>query len=245
MDFIEIKDTIDCLTADLSLYRCGINDISLTTLKKLSDVLKDNRMDFEREVFHIARDKATEYFLRELYYSLTEYSSWYTQNYEQDSISETSVVAKTVFENIEVIWRPLIEELFPKFIDNTDEEYSNDPDDPEGYNRKYGRPGEKYRSIRYDITENPDFPHLTKLKIFDRLQGIVSEMPNDGADISRLISLAFKHKLLERTPQRKSIIRELGMKSSEESLTELISSRDDEISYSKRLESMKEKLLRK
>ena len=117
--------------------------------------------------------------------------------------------------------------------------------DPEGYNTTYGKPGEKYRSIRYDIIENPEYPHLTKEIIFDRLKTIISNMDSEGADISRLISLAFKHGLLSRQPYRKSIIRELGMKSSEQSLTELIANRSDEISYSKRLERMEEELLRK
>ena len=243
MDLIEINNTIGLLTADLSLYKCNMGDISLTVLKELSGVLRENRMDFEREVQNALKDKATEFFMGELYYSLTGYSRWYSENYTYEAGEEIKEETRTVFEQIEVMWRPVIEELFPKFIDPELAKGHRTENDPGGFNSTFGKAGEKYRSIRYDITENPAYSHLTKDVIFDRLQKIVSEIPNEGADISRLLSLAYKYGLLTRIPTRKSVQRELGMKSSEQSLTELIMNREDAISNSKRLDSMKEKLL--
>lgn len=244
MDLIEINHTIGCLSAELSLYERGMSNVSLATLKKLSNFLKESHLDFDRGARTAMRDKATEFFMGELYASLTDYSNWYVENKEESCTDEICDETKTIFEQIELMWRPLIEDLFPKFIDPNREKETDLDNDPEGYNAQYGRPGEKYRSIRYDITENPKYPHLTKEIIFKRLHSIVSRFPTDGADISRLLSLAFKHGLLMRIPYRKSVIRELGMTSSEQSLSEFISNKDDEISYSKRLEAMKEELLR-
>lgn len=213
-----------------------MGDVSVGTLRKLSYILKENRLDFERQTVNCVKDNATETFMHELYYSLSEYANWYVDNYAASGSEDVMTEAKSIFEQIEVVWRPLIEELFPKFVEQGQKKDYVSEEDPGGYNRIFGKPGEKYRSIRYDITENPDYPHLTKATIFERLRSIVSDMPNDGADISRLISLAYKHRLLGRLPYRKSIIRELGMTSSEQSLTELIVDRDDVISYSKRLD---------
>lgn len=244
MDLIEINHTIGCLHAELSLYECSMNNVSLATLKKLSSFLKDSHLDFDREARAAVKDKATEFFMRELYASLTDYSNWFVENKEGACDDEIRDETKSIFEQIELMWRPLIEELFPKFVDPNREKEADLGNDPEGYNKTYGRPGENYRSIRYDITENARFPYLTKDIIFTRLQSIVIRFPNDGADISRLLSLAFKHGLLSRIPYRKSVIRELGMTSSEQSLSEFIVNKDDEISYSKRLKAMEEELLR-
>lgn len=243
MDLIEINHTIGCLHAELSLYECDMGNIPLETLRKLSAFLRDSQLDFDRGARAAMRDKATEFFMGELYASLTDYSNWYVENKAEVCTDEIHHETKSIFEQIELMWRPLIEELFPKFIDPNREKALETDNDPEGYNKIYGKPGEKYRSIRYDITESPKFPYLTKDIIFKRLEGIVKRFPTDGADISRLISLAFKHGLLCRIPYRKSVIRELGMKSSEQSLTELITDRNDEISYSKRLKPMEEELL--
>lgn len=244
MDLIEINHTISCLSAELSLYECDMNNVSLVTLKKLSTFLKESHLDFDRSARTAIRDKATEFFMEELYASLTDYSNWYVENKKESCQGEVCETTKTIFELIELMWRPLIEDLFPKFVEPNREKETDLDNDPEGYNRLYGKPGEKYRSIQYDITENPKYPYLTKDIIFKRLHSIVNRFPNDGADISRLLSLAFKYGLLSRIPYRKSIIRELGMTSSEQSLSEFISNKDDEISYSKRLEAMKEELLR-
>lgn len=244
MDLIEINHTIGCLSAELSLYERGMSNVSLATLKKLSAFLKESHLDFDRGARAAMRDKATEFFMGELYASLTDYSNWYVENKEESCRDEICEATKTIFEQIELMWRPLIEDLFPKFIDPNREKETDLDNDPEGYNKLYRRPAEKYRSIRYDITENPEYPHLTKDEIFNRLKSIISCFPTDGADISRLLSLAFKYGLLIRIPYRKSVIRELGMTSSEQSLTEFITNRDDEISYSKRLGAMKEELLR-
>lgn len=244
MDLIEINHTIGCLHAELSLYECGMSDVSLATLRKLSVFLKESQLDFDREARAAVKDKAAEFFMRELYASLTDYSNWYVENKEGACDDEIRDETKSIFEQIELMWRPLIEDLFPKLVDPNREKEADLDNDPEGYNKTYGRPGEKYRSIRYDITENPQYPYLTKDAIFTRLQNIISRFPNDGADISRLLSLAFKHGLLSRIPYRKSVIRELGMMSSEQSLSELIADKNDEISYSKRLKAMKEELLR-
>ena len=244
MDLIEINHTIGCLSAELSLYECNICEVSLTTLRKLSSFLRERHLDFERDIRAGIRDKVTEFYTGELYASLTSYSDWYVDNRDGKCTQETLDEARTIFELIEIIWRPVIEELFPQLI-VPGRENSQEDNDPEGYNKQYGKPGEKYRSIRYDITENPEYPHLTEEIIFDRLRAIISSMDSEGADISRLLSLAFKHGLLSRPPYRKSIIRELGMKSSEQSLTELIANRSDEISDSKRLKRMEEELLRK
>lgn len=245
MDLIEINHTIGCLSAELSLYECSMSDVSLTTLRKLSSFLKESHLDFDRGARAAVKDKAIEFFMEELYASLTDFSNWYVENKDESCEEDICEETKTIFEQIELMWRPLIEELFPKFVDPNREKEEVDDNDPEGYNKIYGRPGEKYRSIRYDITENPQYPHLTKDEIFRRLKSIVSRFPAEGADISRLLSLAFKYGLLSRIPYRKSVIRELEMTSSEQSLTEFISNKDDEISYSKRLEAMKEELLRK
>ncbi len=244
MDLIEINHTIGCLSAELSLYERDMNNVSLVTLKKLSTFLKENHLDFDRGARAAMRDKATEFFMGELYASLTDYSNWYVENKDESCADEIYDETKTIFEQIELMWRPLIEDLFPKFIDPNREKETDLDNDPEGYNKPYAKPGEKYRSIRYDITENPRYPHLTKEIIFNRLKSIISRIPKEGADISRLLSLAFKYGLLSRLPYRKSVIRELGMTSSEQSLSEFINNKDDEISYSKRLEGMKEELLR-
>lgn len=245
MDLIEINHTIGCISAELSLYECNICEVPLASLRKLSSFLQERHLDFERDIRESIRDKATEFYTEELYSSLINYSNWYVDNRDGSCSEETLSEARAIFEQIEIVWRPLIEELFPKFIVPSRESDMDTDNDPEGYNKVYGKPGEKYRSIRYDIIENPQYPHLTKDIIFDRLRSIVSRFPNEGADISRLLSLAFKCKLLSRIPYRKSVIRELGMTSSEQSLSEFISNIDDEISFSKRLKVMKEELLRK
>ncbi len=244
MDLIEINHTIGCLHAKLSLYRCGMDNVSLATLKKMSSFLKDSQLDFDRGVRTAMKDKAVEFFIGEVYSSLIDYSNWYVDNKDESCSGEVCDETKAIFEQIELMWRPLIEELFPKFVDPNREKSASTDDDPEGYNKTYGKPGEKYRSIQYDIIENPKYPHLTKEVIFDRLRAIVTQFPTDGADISRLMSLAFKFGLLKRIPYRKSIIRELGMESTEQSLTEFIEHKDDEISYSKRLKPMEEDLLK-
>lgn len=244
MDLIQINHIIGCISADLSLYECSICEVSLPTLRKLSSFLQERHLDFERDIRESIKDKATEFYIEELYASLTNYSDWYVENRESSCSEETHNEAREIFEQIEIVWRPLIEELFPRLIVPGRDKDNGVDNDPEGYNKTYGKPGEKYRSIRYDIIKNPDYPHLTKEIIFDRLQTIISRFPDEGADISRLLSLAYKYGLLKRLPYRKSVIRELGMKSSEQSLTEFINNKSDEISFSKRLKDMKEELLR-
>lgn len=244
MDLIQINHIIGCISADLSLYECSICEVSLPTLRKLSSFLQERHLDFERDIRESIKDKATEFYTEELYASLTNYSYWYVENRNSACAEEKRNEAREIFEQIEIVWRPLIEELFPRLVVPGQDKDNGIENDPEGYNRTYGKPGEKYRSIRYDIIHNPEYPHLTKEIIFHRLQTIISRFPNEGADISRLLSLAYKYGLLKRLPYRKSVIRELGMKSSEQSLTEFINNKSDEISFSKRLKGMKEELLR-
>ena len=245
MDLIEINHTVGCLSAELSLYECDIQEVSPSTLKKLSSFLSKSHYDFERDIRDGIKNKATEFYTQELYASLINYSDWYAENYNDPAPEETKEEAQKVFEQIEIIWRPLIEDMYPNFIEPGRDKDSNAENDPEGYNKTFGRPGEKYRSLRYDIKENPEYPHLTKDTIYSRLKIIAGRIPNEGADVSRLIGIAYKYGLLSCVPQRKSIIREFGLTCSEQSLTELSSISTNSISFSKRLKSMEEELLRK
>lgn len=243
MDLIEINQILGCISAELSLYDRDMGNVSVSILRKLASFLRDHQKDFEQEVANMTKNNATEFYLEEVYFSLTSYSDWYADNMDTEATTEVRELAKLIFEQIEILWRPVIERAFPKFMQSSPD-VSDDDKDPLGYNKKYGRPGEKYRSIRYDLIANPTYPHLTPDVVYDRLKEIIARFSNDGADISRLLSIAFKHGLLKGRPYGKSVIRELGMTSTEQSLTQFIENPNEAITYSKRLEWMKEELLR-
>lgn len=246
MNIPEINYALSHLSVELDLNRVDMSCVSVDLLKKLSDFLNTHQLDMETALLNVSRDKALEILMGEIYNILSRYSYWYEANYDFVGFNESKEEARRAYELTEIVWRPFIEEVFPKFIRVKEGGHENSElEDPLGYNRKFGLPGRRYRSIRYDITENPDYPHLTPEVVYERLKRMVGRMPGSGADISRLISLAIKHGLLKRKPHRDSIVRELGMTAKVQSLTKIIDTPEEPISESKRLQSMEEELLRK
>ena len=243
MNLIEINQILGCISAELSLYDHDMGNVSVPLLRKLSSTLQNNQGDFELEVATMNKNNITEFYLAEIYSSLTSYSQWYADNRDGEGSEQAKNLAKLVYEQIEILWRPVIEIAYPKFTPSYPEDSDNEQD-PLGYNKKYRRGSERYHSIRYDLIENPKYPHLTPDVLYKRLQEIVSYFPNDGADVSGLLSLAYKHGLLKGRPYWKSVIREFGMTCTEQSFTQFIESPDTTISYSKRLDWMEEELLK-
>lgn len=255
MNLTEINQILGDISAELSLFEHDMGDVSEPLLRKLSSVLQDNLSDFELAMATLNKNSVTEFFVSEIYSSLTSYSIWYANNCDNDGPEQTKNSAKLVYTQIEILWRPVIEIAFPNFMPSSHEysdkekdrlspEDSDNKEDPLGYNKKYRRGSERYRSIRYDLIENPEYPHLTPDVLYERLKQIISHFPHDGADISRLLSIAYKHGLLKCKPYIKSVIRELGMTCTEQSFTQFIGSPDETISYSKRLKWMEEELLK-
>ncbi|WP_289694850.1 hypothetical protein, partial [uncultured Duncaniella sp.] len=59
-------------------------------------------------------DKGSDYFVGQLYRSLSSYLAWYAEN--NDVHSDNAAVSKRIYDRIVFLWIPPIENLFPGVI---------------------------------------------------------------------------------------------------------------------------------
>lgn len=123
--------------------------------------------------------------------------------------------------------------------------FSGDPNkDPKGYNSPYEQVGEHYRSIRYDIIENKNYPHLTNDEIYRRLKELAAPISAEGVKIAMILNIAIKHRLLLKKPQGKSLVRELGMTCTNAAVINIIASPDEHFYIDEWGREMEAKLLK-
>lgn len=226
MDIVEIQYSVNRLIAGLSLFRNKISSVSSDGLQRLSDYFADNQLDFERAMRNEVKDKGSDYYVAQLYKGLSSYLEWYVSESE-DAGDAGNSLAKEIYDRIVFLWIPPIESLFPNVAKSTERNIIRvDDKDPEGYNKPYERPGEHYRSIRYDIVENPDYPHLTANEIYRRLKELAAPISGEGVKIGMLLNIAIKHRLLLCKPQGKTLSRELGMTCSYPAVANVIDTPD-------------------
>ena len=176
--------------------------------------------------------------------SLSSYLAWYAEN--NDVHSDNAAVSKRIYDRIVFLWIPPIENLFPGVI-KTNENITIpacDNKDPKGYNSPYEQVGEHYRSIRYDIIENKDYPHLTNDEIYRRLKELAAPISAEGVKIAMILNIAIKHRLLLKKPQGKSLVRELGMTCTNAAVIHIIASPDEHFYIDEWGREMEAKLLK-
>lgn len=211
MDVVEIQHTLGRLVAALDLIRNNMDSVSSVRLGELSAYLEDNQLVFEKAIRNEVKDKGSDYYVSQLYMSLSSYIEWYVVNSQRGC--DNTPVAKEIYDRIVFLWMPPIENIFPNVVKSKEitPNVNTDNKDPEGYNKPFERAGERYRSIRYDITENPDYPYLSADEIYRRLKELVWPVRGEGVRIATILNIAIKHRLLSQKPQGKSLERELGM----------------------------------
>lgn len=244
MDIVEIQYGLNRLIAELGLLRNDFSSVSSKGLNRLSDYLTDNQLAFEKAIRNEVVDRGSDYYVTQLYKGLSSYTEWYSVN--NDAGCSTVPLAKLVYELITFLWMPPIEGLFPHVM-KSGERKSNrgiDDKDPKGYNSPFEKVGEHYRSIRYDIVENPDYPHLTADEIYRRLKELVAPIRGEGVKIGMLLNIAIKHRLLLNKPQGKTLKRELGMTCSYPAVTNVIDTPDEYFNIDDWGKEMEAKLLK-
>lgn len=227
MDIVDIQHSIGKMISDLCLIRNTVCTASADGLNMLSEYLTDNQLEYEKAIRAEVKDKGSDYFVGQLYRSLSSYLSWYAEN--NDAYSDNAAVSKLIYDRIVFLWLPPIENLFPGVV-KANENITTptcDNKDPKGYNSPYEQVGEHYRSIRYDIVENKDYPHLTNDEIYRRLKELAASVSAEGVKIAMILNIAIKHRLLLKKPQGKSLERELGMTCTIAAVTNIIASPDE------------------
>lgn len=244
IDVVEIQHNLGCIIAELGLIRNDSASVSTEILQRLSDYLTDNQLAFEKAIRNEVRDKGSDYYVTQLYRSLSSYLEWYVAEHGRESAK--MAVAKRIYDRIVFLWMPPIESLFPNVSKSAVIVVNpmSDNKDPKGYNRLFELAGEHYRSIRYDITENPDYPHLTSDEIYRRLKELVAPVCGEGVRIGMILNIAIKHRLLLKKPQGKSLERELGMTCSYPAVANVIDTPSDYFNIDDWGKDMEAKLLK-
>lgn len=224
MDIVEIQHALGNIISELSLIRNDISTVSVDGMNRLLSYLTDNQLEYEKAIRNEIRDKGSDYFVGQLHLTLASYLEWYSMQE-----GNVNLLAKQVFDRIAFLWIPPIERIFPSVVKPVELSNIATPDvkDPDGYNKPFEQAGEHYRSIRYDITENPAYPHLTKDEIYRRLKELVSPIAAEGVKIAMILNIAIKNGLLKKKPQGKSLERELGMTCSMAALKDVIGTSDE------------------
>ena len=244
MDIVDIQHSIGKMISDLCLIRNTVCTASADGLNGLSEYLADNQLEYEKAIRTEVKDKGSDYFVGQLYRSLSSYLVWYAEN--NDVHSDNAAVSKRIYDRIVFLWIPPIENLFPGVI-KTNENITIpacDNKDPKGYNSPYEQVGEHYRSIRYDIIENKDYPHLTNDEIYHRLKELAAPVSAEGVKIAMILNIAIKHRLLLKKPQGKSLVRELGMTCTNAAVINIIASPDEHFYIDEWGREMEAKLLK-
>lgn len=244
IDVVEIQYCLGCIIAELGLIRNDSASVSTEGLQRLSDYLTNNQLAFEKAIRNEVRDKGGDYYITQLYRSLSSYLEWYVADHERESAK--MAVAKRIYDRIVFLWMPPIESLFPNVSKSAGIVVNPvaDNKDPKGYNKPFELAGEHYRSIRYDITENPDYPHLTADEIYRRLKELVAPVCGEGVRIGMILNIAIKHRLLLKKPQGKSLERELEMTCSYQAVTNVIENHSDFFNIDDWGKEMEAKLLK-
>ena len=244
IDIVDIQHSIGKMISDLCLIRNTVCTASADELNSLSEYLADNQLEYEKAIRAEVKDKGSDYFVGQLYRSLSSYLAWYAEN--NDVHSENAAVSKRIYDRIVFLWIPPIENLFPGVI-KTSENITIpacDNKDPKGYSSPYEQVGEHYRSIRYDIIENKNYPHLTNDEIYRRLKELAAPISAEGVKIAMILNIAIKHRLLLKKPQGKSLIRELGMTCTNAAVINIIASPDEHFYIDEWGREMEVKLLK-
>lgn len=221
MDIVEIQHTLGNIISGLSLIRNDISTVCADGMNQLLCFLTDNQLEYEKAIRNEIKDKGSDYFVGQLFLTLASYLEWYSM---QNDDATPNTLAKQIYDRIAFLWIPPIERIFPSVISPVELSNATIPDvkDPEGYNKLFEQAGEHYRSIRYDIIENRDYPHLTNDEIYRRLKEMVSPVAAEGVKIAMILNIAIKNGLLKKKPQGKSLERELGMKCSLAAVNDVI-----------------------
>ena len=237
MDIVDIQHSIGKMISDLCLIRNTVCTASADGLNGLSEYLADNQLEYEKAIRTEVKDKGSDYFVGQLYRSLSSYLAWYAEN--NDVHSDNAAVSKRIYDRIVFLWIPPIENLFPGVI-KTNENITI----PACDNNPYEQVGEHYRSIRYDIIENKNYPHLTNDEIYRRLKELAAPISAEGVKIAMILNIAIKHRLLLKKPQGKSLVRELGMTCTNAAVINIIASPDEHFYIDEWGREMEAKLLK-
>lgn len=111
MDIVDIQHSIGKMISDLCLIRNTVCTASADGLNSLSEYLADNQLEYEKAIRSEVKDKGSDYFVGQLYRSLSSYLAWYAEN--NDVHSDNAAVSKRIYDRIVFLWIPPIENLFP------------------------------------------------------------------------------------------------------------------------------------
>lgn len=85
IDVVEIQHNLGCIIAELGLIRNDSASVSTEILQRLSDYLTDNQLAFEKAIRNEVRDKGSDYYVTQLYRSLSSYLKWYVAEHGRES----------------------------------------------------------------------------------------------------------------------------------------------------------------
>lgn len=85
IDVVEIQHNLGCIIAELGLIRNDSASVSTEILQRLSDYLTDNQLAFEKAIRNEVRDKGSDYYVTQLYRSLSSYLEWYVAEHGRES----------------------------------------------------------------------------------------------------------------------------------------------------------------
>lgn len=114
MDIVDIQHSIGKMISDLCLIRNTVCTVSADGLNGLSEYLADNQLEYEKAIRTEVKDKGSDYFVGQLYRSLSSYLAWYAENH--DTHSDNAAVSKRIYDRIVFLWIPPIENLFPGVV---------------------------------------------------------------------------------------------------------------------------------
>ena len=114
MDIVDIQHSIGKMISDLCLIRNTVCTASADGLNSLSEYLADNQLEYEKAIRSEVKDKGSDYFVGQLYRSLSSYLAWYAEN--NDVHSDNAAVSKRIYDRIVFLWIPPIENLFPGVV---------------------------------------------------------------------------------------------------------------------------------
>ena len=151
MDIVDIQHSIGKMISDLCLIRNTVCTASADGLNSLSEYLADNQLEYEKAIRSEVKDKGSDYFVGQLYRSLSSYLAWYAEN--NDVHSDNAAVSKRIYDRIVFLWIPPIENLFPGVVKANENITipACDNKDPKGYNSPYEQVGEHYFLLKVPV----------------------------------------------------------------------------------------------
>lgn len=210
MDIVTIQFRLSDIFSRLRLFQNDIDTVPEEALLCLRDFLDDKLESFHVALVTPSRKEGLESNVMDIYRLLTSFCRWYSEN--MLSHSPLTSIVKDIYERAQILWITPIERQFKNICpSDIHAEESTDEEDPMGFNARYGKAGESYRSLYYDLQEVSRFPSITIDMIYGRMKDLASRNSSSGVLARDIVNAAMTMGFLRRRPQRNAIIRELGL----------------------------------